>query len=245
MGNLKTLTAFKLIELAKKDEAAREELFYRHERLMLKIIHPYVNNAGIDFEDLRSEAILGFYLALSKFDIEKNTKFSTYATYWIKERVFLYIKNTNRRVSIAYNKLNKMQKLKKLQNELECFDGTETEKDEIICQKMKISSFDLSELKNLLSPIISIDNAAVLQIEHDDSIEAEIEKKFVTQNLHAAMTELTEIERILIIDFYYYGKTYKEMKMETGLGYGQLKKMLTESLDKMREFLLDVGVDHW
>lgn len=203
-------TELDLIKRAQINEQAREELFYKYEKMIYKIVQKY-KSTNLEYEDLLSEAIIGFYIALSKFDETKNIRFSTYSTYWIKERVLALIKSNNRKISIAYNKLNLIQKIKHIEKELNESELSQLEKDDYICQKLSLSKEKYLDLKNLMQPIISIDNSTVLEID-TLSTEDEYSTIYVKQSLLASLAELNNEERYVIIQLYYKDKSLKEIK---------------------------------
>lgn len=85
------------IEYLKKaqngDMEARNELILRNQRLVICIAKKYRGVSDFDFMDLISEGNLGLVRAIEKFDINKNTKFSTYAMYWIRQAIMRAIEN--------------------------------------------------------------------------------------------------------------------------------------------------------
>lgn len=85
---LPLLTADEEVALARRvqagDMAARDELYQRNMRLVLKIASTYPQR-GLDFDDLVQEGSIGLLRAIEKFDPDRGFKFSTYATWWIKQ----------------------------------------------------------------------------------------------------------------------------------------------------------------
>lgn len=75
------------------DMDARNELILRNQRLVVCIAKKYRGISDFDFMDLISEGNLGLVRAIEKFDMNKNTKFSTYAMYWIRQAIMRAIEN--------------------------------------------------------------------------------------------------------------------------------------------------------
>jgi RNA polymerase sigma factor for flagellar operon FliA len=231
-----------LIKMAKTDPDAREELFYRYENMVYKIVSKY-KNTGVEYEDLKSEAILGLYVALSKFDITRKVKFSTYSTNWIKERILKLIKDNNRKVSIAYNKLNKIQQIKKIE---ELVDNTisNEEKNKFICENLNITEKQLTDLNYLRGSMLSLDDPTCIEMVEPKTVEREFEIDYIKQSVWAAISELEDLERNIIIEFYFRNKSFKEIKKSFGLDYKSVKTSMEKALDSLKSFLVSVGIDN-
>lgn len=152
------------------------------------------------------------------------------------------IKSNNRKISIAYNKLNLIQKIKHIEKELNESELSQLEKDDYICQKLSLSKEKYLDLKNLMQPIISIDNSTVLEID-TLSTEDEYSTIYVKQSLLASLAELNNEERYVIIQLYYKDKSLKEIKQVSKLSYGEIKRIKESALNKMKLFLTELGID--
>lgn len=87
------------VKFAGGDMAARDKLVSSNQRLVWKIARGY-QNRGIDVEDLVQEGLMGLMKATEKFDIKRGVKFSTYATWWIKQGIGRYITNNGPAIRI-------------------------------------------------------------------------------------------------------------------------------------------------
>jgi RNA polymerase sigma-32 factor len=107
----KPLTDDELTETISKaqegDPAAIEKLVRSNIKLAASIAHEYNDFAGLNTEDLTSEAILGLMIAIPRFDPEKGTKFTTYANYWMRQRVLKSVRETFRLVKIGTTQAQK------------------------------------------------------------------------------------------------------------------------------------------
>ncbi|MFW6006186.1 MAG: sigma-70 family RNA polymerase sigma factor [Candidatus Bipolaricaulota bacterium] len=103
VGNEALLTREEEVELAKRieqgDEEAREKLASSNLRLVISIAKKY-RNYGLPFLDLIQEGNLGLMKAIEKFDWRKGYKFSTYATWWIRQAILKALTNRSRTVRV-------------------------------------------------------------------------------------------------------------------------------------------------
>lgn len=118
IGKKKMLTKAEEIELGRKiqegkpyeREQAKKELVQANLRLVVSIAKKYIGQ-GVLFMDLVQEGSLGLIKAAEKFDYKKNFKFSTYATWWIKQTIIRAISNHSRTIRIPVHMLEKNQKI--------------------------------------------------------------------------------------------------------------------------------------
>ena len=120
IGKKKMLTKAEEIELGRKiqegkpyeREQAKKELVQANLRLVVSIAKKYIGQ-GVLFMDLVQEGSLGLIKAAEKFDYKKNFKFSTYATWWIKQTIIRAISNHSRTIRIPVHMLEKIRKYKR------------------------------------------------------------------------------------------------------------------------------------
>jgi RNA polymerase primary sigma factor len=97
-------------EIKKGDKASLEILIKHNLRLVLKIAQSY-QNAGLDFEDIVAEGNLGLIEAATRYDGDKGNRFSTYASWWIRQAILFAISQKGRQVRLPMNVINDMRKI--------------------------------------------------------------------------------------------------------------------------------------
>jgi RNA polymerase primary sigma factor len=94
-------------EIKKGDKASLEILIKHNLRLVLKISQSY-QNVGLDFEDVVAEGNIGLIEAATRYDGDKGNRFSTYASWWIKQAILYAISQKGRQIRLPMNVINDM-----------------------------------------------------------------------------------------------------------------------------------------
>ena len=134
IGRVPLLTSDEEIELAIRisdgDIAAKQRLSEANLRLVVSIAKRYLGR-GMQFLDLIQEGNLGLIKAVEKFDYTKGFKFSTYATWWIRQAITRAIADQARTIRIPVHMVETINKVKKVQSQLLHQNGHEPSPDEI------------------------------------------------------------------------------------------------------------------
>ncbi len=134
IGRVPLLTSEEEVELAIRisdgDVAAKQRLSEANLRLVVSIAKRYLGR-GMQFLDLIQEGNLGLIKAVEKFDYTKGFKFSTYATWWIRQAITRAIADQARTIRIPVHMVETINKVKKVQSQLLHQNGHEPSPDEI------------------------------------------------------------------------------------------------------------------
>jgi RNA polymerase primary sigma factor len=161
IGKVPLLTAEEEVSLAKRierrDMEAKRKLIEANLRLVVSIAKRYVGR-GMLFLDLIQEGNLGLIHAVEKFDWRKGFKFSTYATWWIRQSIGRAIENTAHTVRIPAHVGDEIRRARRVQGELEAKNGRPPTLAEL-AEALEIDESVLAELLHYDSDPVSLDAA--------------------------------------------------------------------------------------
>ena len=159
IGRVPLLTADEEIEIAKRmeqgDEEAKKKLAEANLRLVVSIAKRYVGR-GMLFLDLIQEGNLGLIKAVEKFDYRKGYKFSTYATWWIRQAITRAIADQARTIRIPVHMVETINKLIRVSRQLLQEYGREPTPDEI-AKAMGISEAKVREIIKIAQEPVSLE----------------------------------------------------------------------------------------
>ena len=250
MGQFSMLSADEEVKLAHRiaegDQSAKNELVEANLRLVVSLARHY-QGCGLSYQDLIQEGNIGLIKAAEKFDVSKGFRFSTYASWWIKQALSRAIADQSRTIRIPVHMTENINKFKKTERELLSQLNREPKIKEI-ADVMGISEKQAKEIQSYIVEPTSLDiqvgddNDTTIGSFIEDTHFVNPESAYIKESngdvVNAVLDTLSDREaNILRLRFGIGGKkamTLEEVGKEYGLTRERIRQIEAKALRKLR-----------
>jgi RNA polymerase primary sigma factor len=253
IGQVKLLTPQEEIALAKRikrgDKKAREQMIQANLRLVVKIAREY-EGLGLPLLDLINEGNIGLMKSVDRFDVRKGAKFSTYASWWIKQAIKRALANQSRTIRLPVHVVDQLTHIRRAEARLrEALDREPT--DEEIAHHLELDARRIRQYRKASRPPVSLDSpigdedsASLAEVVADSNAVAPFER-IVREGDHELLRKVLAAldareRKILIMRFGLNGgepKMLEEAGKRFGVTRERIRQIQEQALRKLRALI--------
>jgi RNA polymerase primary sigma factor len=215
IGQGKLLTHEEEVDLSKRakagDRRARQRLIEKNLRLVVSVAKRY-RGMGLPFEDLIQEGNIGLMKAVEKYDPDRGWRFSTYATWWVRQAVQRAVADKGRTIRVPVHMGEKIRKMARAYNELSAEMGREPA-DEEVAERLGWTPEEVRYVKDAMPDATSLDRPLTneddssglgdfVEDEQASDTPEEVMRELESAQLQAAIERLPERHRHILIRRY-------------------------------------------
>jgi RNA polymerase primary sigma factor len=248
-GRYPLLTAEQEVELAKRiergDKEAKDLMINSNLRLVVSIAKKYQGH-GLSLLDLIQEGIIGLIRAVEKFDWRRGFKFSTYATWWIRQAVQRGVANKSREIRVPVHIVEREQRISRAERDLAPRLGR-MPTDEEVADAARITVMQVAEVRAAARAVTSLDKPIAessgttfqeLLAGNEEDVEQEVTINLAQEALRDALDELPDREREVLKRRYgLNGERDPESLEEIGRGLGitreRVRQIEADALERL------------